>query len=315
MPRRDPDREMLDELGRVAADPHGDEARALLEKALRGKRSLPAARAAKIAGEAGLVALIPLLDAAFSRFRIKPEKNDKQCKAKIAIAEALDKLDGDPAVFLDGARSVQMEASWGEPVDTAAPLRTICALALARRDHPERYRVCADLLFDAWSDARIGGARAASAAGGEAAEALLRAKCRAGDEAAVVIGECIGGLLAIAPEASAELVQELLARGEEELVEQVALAVGESRLPDAFAWLQSAWENGITEEKRAALLMPLALLRSDDAFAFLLRVLRHEGRETAARVLEVMQLCRVNDRQGRQIEEVLQARGDVIRSG
>ena len=51
------------------------------------------AEAAQIVGERILPDLAPALVAAFDRFMADPEENDKLCRAKTAIVEALNKIE------------------------------------------------------------------------------------------------------------------------------------------------------------------------------------------------------------------------------
>src|SRR5262245_2102554 len=73
--------------------PRSPELLAELRAALMDASNLVAAEAAEIAGEQKLSELIPDLAVAFGRFLEEPEKTDKQCRAKIAIAEALNQLE------------------------------------------------------------------------------------------------------------------------------------------------------------------------------------------------------------------------------
>ena len=51
---------------------------------------------------------------------------------KTAIVEALDHLESsDEELFLRGVRMTQLEPGWGGQHDTAAPVRSRCAFALA----------------------------------------------------------------------------------------------------------------------------------------------------------------------------------------
>jgi hypothetical protein len=91
-----------------------------LREILKNKSSHAVAKAAELSGELSLDALEPDLVAAFGRFMEKPEKTDKGCRAKSAIAEALHQLDHDEAdIYLCGVRHVQMEPVWGGKADTA----------------------------------------------------------------------------------------------------------------------------------------------------------------------------------------------------
>src|SRR5215472_16633907 len=62
-------------------------------KSLGDRSNLVVAAAAEIAGENALVELAKDLEAAFPRFLVHPLKDDKLCRAKIAIVQALDKME------------------------------------------------------------------------------------------------------------------------------------------------------------------------------------------------------------------------------
>ncbi len=87
-------------------------------------------------GSSGRALSLPDLLAAFRRFLADPSK-DKGCLAKIAIAEALTRLEHEEAeIFLEGIRHMQREPVWGGTEDTAAWLRGLCAIGLAGCRHP-----------------------------------------------------------------------------------------------------------------------------------------------------------------------------------
>src|SRR5439155_10542396 len=80
-----------------------------LRAALGDPSNLVVAEAAAMAGHAHLAELVPDLVAAFARFLEDPVKTDKLCRAKIAIAEALNQLEfSEEEVFWRGARFVQL---------------------------------------------------------------------------------------------------------------------------------------------------------------------------------------------------------------
>jgi hypothetical protein len=76
--------------------------------------------------------LTPELLIAFDRFFENPAKTDPQCWAKNALSRALTGFEHqDAAVFLRGMRHIQLEPVWGGTSDTAATLRSTCALPKA----------------------------------------------------------------------------------------------------------------------------------------------------------------------------------------
>ena len=97
-----------------------------LRKALKDRSNYLVSKAAGLAGELGLNALIPDLTAAFDRFMVDAAASDPQCWDKNAIVKTLKDLNhDDPAVFLRGIEHIQMEPVWGGTADTAMTLTLI----------------------------------------------------------------------------------------------------------------------------------------------------------------------------------------------
>jgi hypothetical protein len=174
-----------------------------LRSAIGDKSNLVVAAAAEIAGERGLADLAPDLVAAFHRFLVEPAETDKLCRAKIAILEALNKIDHDEAdVFLIGLRHVQWEPRFGGMEDTAAPLRGRGAFGLVRMNHSDVVLLLADLLADPEKPARSAAAQALGATGAPAAIPLLRFKARIGDKEPDVTADCLAALMTADPRQS-----------------------------------------------------------------------------------------------------------------
>ena len=170
-----------------------------LKTAIDDRSNLIVAAAAAIAGDQGLLELAPTLASALDRFLVDPLKTDKLCRAKLAVIQALDKLEhGAPDVFLKAARHVQLEPVWGGSEDTAAPLRAAALLALARIDVDGLLTILVDALVDPQKDVRIAAAQALGYHGSESAGLILRLKARLGDREPEVFSECLSGLLACA---------------------------------------------------------------------------------------------------------------------
>ncbi len=93
-----------------------------LRAALRDKSNLIVAAGAAIVGDQNLAEMQSDLKAAFERFLVDPVKNDKLCRAKVAVIQSLDKLGYEQAdLYLRAASHVQLEPVWGGTEDTAAP--------------------------------------------------------------------------------------------------------------------------------------------------------------------------------------------------
>ena len=263
-------------------DPSSAGSREELRQALSREGAPAAAKAATIAAEAGLVDLAPELVAAFRRFLTGLPRSDPGCAAKTAIVEALLRLDHeDEEVLAVGIRHVQREPVLGGQVDTAPPLRAVCARGLARTSGPDVLVALAELLADPEAPARAAAAHAIGNHGAAAGVPLLRHKVRAGDEEPRVTTECLVSLLHLDPEGSLPFVSALLeeaplpGRGGRDLSECAADALGESHLEGAFPvlrdWLPRARACGLGP----VALRALATLRRDEAFDFLLELVRN----------------------------------------
>lgn len=260
----------LDQLGTAMPDPH---ARAEVRQYLGNRSNVVVAQAAKLCGKAPDQDAEGDLTAAFHRFLVDPAKTDKGCMAKLAIVEALRTLEApDPGVFRVGLRHVQLEPTWGGQTDTAAPLRAACALGLVEAGVEGVLDDLAVLLADSEPDARVGAARALAVCG-TFATPLLRFKALAGDEQPLVTAECLSGLMSAAPDDSFDFVAGMIDPARPEVAAHAALAIAESRRPEAFELLTQKWKDAFVGDFRRDLLLPIALTRHDDAPDFLLDVL------------------------------------------
>jgi HEAT repeat protein len=213
---------------------------------------------------------------------VKPETTDKRCAAKIEILKALCKLEyPSPSIFRRGLKHVQMEASWGPPVDTAAEVRALSAMGLAQTDYRDALEEILPLLLDPERDARIGAVRAIAASGLPGDALLLRLKALSGDEPDV-LGECFLALLRNEPAKSVEFVAQFLDRPGEEIAETAALALGESRIEGAFDVLREAFQKIHSRSLGRSLLLGIALLRRENAIDYLLDLVRNADERTSA---------------------------------
>lgn len=303
-PRRLEDR--LVELNAVRHDPTSKQSLATLQKALTSRTSHVAARAAEIVGEFQLEDLQAELVQAFDRFMVNPQKTDPGCAAKTAIAEALYRMEAhEPGVFLDGIGHIQLEPVYGGREDTAPKLRGVCALGLVRINYPNVMLLLAQLLADPEPDARIAAARAIGYAGMEAGIPLLRFKTLVGDAHPQVLCDCFIALLKLDPEPSLAFVAGFLQREEAAVQEAAAVALGESRLPQAFPFLETAWEDAIDHDLRRAFLLAMALLRQERATDFLIALVREGGR-AGEEALGALQMYQGDDRVWSRVEAALQ---------
>ena len=271
-----------------------------------------AAAAADTVGRLEVGTLAQPLADAFLEWMKNPAERDPRCDALTAIAKTLAALDHPAArVYLAGIRHVQMEGSFGPPVDTAAALRGICAQGLVRMSHPDALQECVKLLADPETAARAGAARAISESGQQAGVLLLRYKALIGDKEEEVTAECFAGLLRLAPAESLEFVASFLNSGSDEIAERAALALGESRLPAALPLLRAAWEAIVQATLRRTLLLAMAMLRQDEAVEFLLARLAEDGEKSALDALAALSLYSRDESVRTRIEEILEKRKSV----
>jgi hypothetical protein len=109
----------------------------------------------------------------------------------------------------------------------------------------------------------------------------LRLKALAGDEPEV-LGECFTALLRAEGAGSLAFVAPFLSSPDDAVAEAAALAVGESRLEGAFEVLHDAFERTIGRSLRRTLLLAAALLRRENAVAFLLELVESGAEQTSA---------------------------------
>jgi len=267
-----------------------------LRKALADRVNLVVAKAATLAGELLVRELEPNLVSAFDRLMEEPAKRDPQCWGKNAISQALKELDhAESALFLRGARHVQMEPVWGGQADTAGTLRGICLLALVacrdiRREEIMRHLV--DALTEAASLVRMDAARALAQMGGEEGALLLRLKARMGDKEAEVTGQALEGLLALERKEALLFVAGFLNPAGGELAEEAALALGASRMAAAAVLLRETWECAQEPSYRGVLLRALCISRDDQALAFLDDLAKNGRPQDAADARAALSLLR-----------------------
>lgn len=297
-------------------------ARPELAKLLADKNGYLVGEAAEVAKKLELSALVPDLVVAFPRFLVDGAKTDKGCFGKNHLIEALLSFDAYEAdTYLAGLRCRQMEGAYGPPIDTAAGLRGLCAHALFHIRHPTALLDVTPLLFDPEAITRSEAAAALGASGMDGAAAVLHAKVLAGDKEPDVLGSAYKGLLRILPERYLGVVAAALSEGSEGTAEAAALALGESRAPGAFEALKRAAVGpGMFRRGSESVLLGIALLRSDEALAFLTGMVERSPEPQAAEALSALALHRHDDalvarvralvatRKSRKLTEVLHAK-------
>lgn len=255
------------------------------------------AKAADLCVEKLAYDLAPALVNAYQRFVHDPVTTDKTCRAKRAIVRALYELDyDDTSFYCDAIGYRQLEPVWGGSVDTAVEMRCSAALGLAATGYPRAAIELLELLNDPEWLARAGAVRAIALLNPLQAEIVLRGKVLQGDEAPEVIGECFGALLSIEPQESLALVARYLREAPADVQEMAALALGDSRLDEAFDVLRLYWEEGALSSALCRILLrAMALSRHSRAYDFLLARIEADSAETAAAAVAALAIYRHND--------------------
>ena len=256
-----------------------------LRNALRSRSNLLAAKAARIAGRNRIVELEPELVAAFDRFL---REKDPGCSAKTEAVKALVALEHSSSeIFLRGIRHVQMEGSYGPPIDTAATLRGTCAMGLAQTHYSGTLLEITSLLVDKEPAARVGAVRAIGMTGREEGAWLVRLRVLTGEGDPDVLAECFAVLLAVAARDSLPFVTECLNHQDDAIAETAALALGESHLPEAFAILKDRLASCVLHSMKRTLMNAIALLRREEAVAYL-ETLAKDGDQHARAALQLI---------------------------
>jgi HEAT repeat protein len=267
-----------------------EEASSALRAALKNPNNYLVAKAAEMARKLGMKELTPDLCAAFDHFFIDPETRDPQCWAKNALSRALAEFEfQDSAVFLRGMRHIQMEPVWGGRSDTAGTLRSTCAQALVgcrELREPELLALLIELFRDKDKAVRAEAARAVAQVGSDAASLLLRLRATVGNDEPEVLAGCFSGVLAIEGTRAIAWIEQFLTQ-EDEIAAEAALALGQTRSSEALDALRKAFCEHTDHWFGEVLLSAIALTRRDEAFEFLLQMVREESR-FAAEAIPVM---------------------------
>jgi len=309
MTKRDPTEEALERLSALKASANDSIVAKELKPYLANRSNLAVAKAAKIAGQRGLASLIPEMVSTFHRLMKDPQRLDKRNAALTEIAAALYQMDyREPEVYRIGIRHVQLEGSFGPPVDVAAALRGICAQALVRTTYPQALEEVVSLLVDPEVPARVGAVKALATNGGEAGALVLRLKTLLGDDDVEVIAECFSSLLFASRDTSVEFVAKYVDSDDSVVAEAAILALGASRLPKAIDVLKKKWERTVRGPLRKTLLLALATSRDEEALNFLVSLLDHGGIESAADVISALAVHKNSERIRQAVSEAVDRR-------
>ncbi|EYF06753.1 hypothetical protein [Chondromyces apiculatus] len=298
--------------------------------------------AAKVAAAMELSSLAPDVAEALLRLLRAGTEADKGCFGKRQLVEALMAFDAStPEALLVGLRHVQKEPAYGGPIDTAATLRGLCAHALVQMHFRWAELEVAPLLMDPEPETRTAAAEALAASGETSWAAALHVKVLAGDAEPEVLGACYRGLLALDARRYLPLVAKVLGEGEAggAGAESAAIALGESRLPEALEVLKEALGKGSRgkgggsgrgegrgqgegrgrgeESGRGganlrlveSVLLGVALLRSEEANAFLVTQVAEAHEAHAVAAVAALAMHRHDARLMVQVREVAEQRG------
>jgi hypothetical protein len=308
----------VEALNRIRDGEPGPAAAAAVRAALHDRVGLVVGKAAKIAAEMRLRELIPELLEAYDRLFEKAAERDPQCWGKNAIAKALSDLDyRESAPYLRGARHVQMEKVWGGQADTASNLRGICLLSLIACSDVRReavMRCLVDALVEPAQTVRGEAVRALAAMGGDDSTLLLRLKARTGDAEYSVVGQVFDAILRLEAAAGVEFVAGFLGTAQEDVQAEAALALGSSRLPEAVAALEKAWEATRDPGLRDAIARSISAARQERGFAFLLAVLKDGRASDAASALEALAIHRESPEIWRRVAEAVENAGTAVQT-
>jgi len=257
-----------------------------LRKALQQSNNFLIAKAAKLTADLSLAALVPELAATFHRLLAHKDhhKSDPQCWAKNALAKALATLEyQEHELFLLGTRHIQLEPVWGGSSDTAGPLRGTCALALVqcRGLNSTHLLTCLTPLFrDKELPVQLNAARAVEQVGSDAAMLLLRLRAELPSKEPELLGACYSGVLRLEGPQAIPWAAKFLAP-QDDAAGEAAIAIAETRTPEAFSTLKTAYQTASDHWFRTTLLTAIALTRQDEAFTWLLDLVECDTRDSA----------------------------------
>lgn len=307
----------LDRLVALRADPGGAGVRDELVRGLAHRSDIVVAKAVQLVGEFRLRELMPQMIETFGRFlKPDPKSPDRGCEIKKGIARTfldleLNEDDVVKGVYLPGLRVYHVE--WGN--DAAAALRGTCAIGLVAAGYRHALLLLADLLTDAWPAARAGAARALGNTREDAAALLLRLKLKLtnGDPDADVASECMNALLRLWPTQSLEFIASFLQHESGDTRSAAALALGASRLPEAFVPLRARLDREKDADARQVLLLALATLRLPEAVDRVLAAAASSDSGTVVSAIEALGLYRHDPDVRARLAAAIEGRGEDVK--
>ncbi len=247
-------------------------------------------------------------------------KRDPGCEGKEALLRALVDWEADvPELYWKASQWVQHAPIMHGTKDVAAECRGLAALGLAQtRGGPAGPDAAVMRLIDLLADPEPAArARAAQALGmwrGPEALPVLRLKAHVGDEEAQVLGETLAALLRHDAPGQLDFVARFLDHADARFVEAAALALGESRQAAALPALIAAWQRLGREPVRTSLVMAIALLRQEEALAWLLARVADARPAAALEMLAALRIYRGDEKAVARIAEATRGREDLARA-
>ena len=275
---------------------------------LRHKSNLVVAKAATRA-----VGCTQAMVEAFRRLMEDPTKRDPGCVAKIAIASGwLRPEEAAAEVYFAGSRHIQLEPVWGGQEDMARELRGVCVIGLVRMGYPEALLEAVRLLSDPAPEARTGAIRALAESGKSEAELVLRFKAAQGDRKIEVTGECFSALLRLGPRQRAiPYIADFLESRDQAIAEAAALALGESRIAEAWPILREAFARSGNQSIQGAVMLGVALLRIDEGIAFLIDRVANDRDQVGAAAIEALAMYRNDGAIRQRVDQAVEARSSA----
>jgi HEAT repeat protein len=287
--------------------PPSAEIQQTIKNYLVAKNNFLVAKAARVASEHGYTGLIPELLAAFERFLQNALKTDKSCLAKTAIIKALHTLQhADAEIFLQGIRYFQYEPAFGGDIDTAGEIRSMSAFALVDIGYRDVLYELITLTVDSEVQVRINAARALANTGTHEAELILRLLVTHGSRDLSVTGECLSGLMQLAPTQSFELVSGYLESPHDELRQAAALALAETHSLEAFETLRNDWNEHPFQRDRRLLILPFAVLTRPVAISFLLTIIDSDEQQIAMETINALKIYKHDPELVANLESIIQ---------
>ncbi len=232
------------------------------------------------------------------------EIGDRGCIAKRCVLDTLVTFEANvPDLYLMGLRFEQWDHSFGPPEDTAGSVRGLCAHGLVRIDYRDAILEIAPLLYDHLSEVRVAAAEALAATGEKSCGAILHVRLLGGESKPDALEAFYRSLLALHAKKYLPVVQEGLAQGHE----SAALALGESHLSEAFPILREAVA-GSMGDFESTVLLSIALLRDEEATAYLKELVEEGSEHRAAKAIEALGLHRHDTRIADVLEEIVKKR-------